>query len=245
MENEPKILLPKQKKHTAGKKKGNKPSANPAGRGKAKGLLQNFKNNTLASKSAAVESKKPIVEGMNTDKFKNLLGMFDKKPEDKPIEDNKPSFGKINSDRMSMFNKDNNIEESKQVSENDAYKPNSSIKDRINSLMKSKDDSKITTRTIDPILEKLRENVMEDDEDSYDNLSDDLDISEGEENDDLEKSENLSEVKSEKIEKEEDNKKDEENKVSLEAKKEHVSLDSEEKDKKMIRKNKIKKIRLN
>lgn len=228
MENETKKPEVKEKK--AGGKKKNKPSGNPGGRSRAKStVLANFQKNTLANNTNANDSKKPIVTGMNQDKFKNLLGMFDKKPEDTTVEKEKPSFGKMNSDRFAMFNKNNsNTDDSKPLPGLDPNKPRLSIKERMEKLMQSKEDSKVVKK-IDPILEKLRENNNDDDEDedSYDDdLSDDndLDISEGNDknNDDLEKSESLSEEnKAGEVEVEAE--------VSLEAEKEENNSNDEEK----------------
>jgi len=202
MENEAKKPEVKEKK-AGGKKKGNKPAANPQGRSRAKStVLANFQKNTLANNSSLADAKKPIVTGMNQDKFKNLLGMFDKKPEDPNKEKEKPSFGKMNSDRMAMFNKNSNDDSKVTCPGEVQNKPRLSIKERMAALMQSKEDMK-PKKKIDPILEKLHENNDdEEDEDSGDDdLSDEdnLDISEGEDkdNDDLGKSESLSEEKSE------------------------------------------------
>lgn len=203
MEDESKKPEVKEKKP---KKKGNKPSGQPVGRSRAKStVLANFQKNTMANKLNDQDSKKAIDTGVTQDRFKNLLGMFDKKPEDSNKEKEKPSFQKMNTDRFAMFNKNNNTTDNKPTT---GFNQGGgmSIKDRMAKLMQSKEDNK-TVKKVDPILERLRENRNDDDddydedEDSYDDeLSeeDNLDISEGgKENDDLDKSESLSEEKKE------------------------------------------------
>jgi hypothetical protein len=222
MENEANKAELKEKKSGAGKKKGNKPSANPVGRNRAKStVLANFQKNTMSNKLNEQDSKKPIQTGVTQDRFKNLLSMFDKKPaEEMKKEDEKPSYGanvKMNSDRFSMFNKNNENTTDKKdnnvLTGLDPSKPRLSIKERMEKLMQSKEESK-PVQKIDPILERLRENRNEgdeefdEDEDSYDDeLSgeDNLDGSEGEKNDDLDKTESLSDEKKESKEEEENN----------------------------------------
>ena len=248
MENEAKLPVEetKGKKASAGgKKKTNKSGANPQGRSRAKStVLQNFQKNTLANNANPVDSKKPIVTGMNVERFKNLLGMFDKKPEDAQKDSEKPSFGKMNADRMSMFNK---VDDSKPCPGEVLNKPRLSIKERMDALMKSKEEMK-PQKKIDPILEKLRErnNENEDDEDddgdSFDNdLSDEdnLDISQEQDkdkdndNDDLGKSESLSEEKKEDKDNDKDNdNNDNDNEQNKEEKvnEEKAQFSAEEKD---------------
>lgn len=211
MENEANKAEVVEKKAGAGKKKGNKPSANPGGRSRAKStVLANFQKNTMANKLNEQDSKKSIQTGLTQDRFKNLLGMFDKKPEEIQKEKEKPSFGKMNSDRFAMFNKNNENTTDKTDDKTLPGLPRLSIKERMEKLMQSKEENK-TVRKVDPILERLRENRNEDDEDydededSYDDeLSgeDNLDGSEGEKNDNLDKTESLSDEKKESKEEE-------------------------------------------
>jgi len=232
MENE--AIKPEVKeKKAGGKKKGNKPTGNPAGRKRAQStVLQNFQKNTLANNASAQDSKKPIVEGMDQNKFKGLLGMFDKKPEDANVEKEKPSFGKMNNDRMSMFNKQNTTVGTDLNPIGTDAKPRLSIKDRMAALMQSKEDSKFVKKN-DPIMERLNEGNEEDeeDEDSYDDdLSEGLSVSEGDkDNDDL-KSESLSgEAKSEKNDEIKKGNDDDESEESLVADAEVVEEEAKEK----------------
>jgi hypothetical protein len=226
MENEVNkpVDITKEKKAAGGKKKTNKAGANPGAGGRKRAqstVLQNFQKNTMANNTNTTDPKNPIVTGLNKERFKSLLGMFDKKPEDTPKELGVPSGNsKMNANRFSMFNQNN--DNSNQSPGELLNKPKVSIKERMEALMKSKEAMQ-PQKKIDPILEKLRSNNHnndEEDEDSYDDddLSEDnnLDISQEDndkdkdnDNDDLGKSESLSEEK--KDDDDEDKEKEKEN----------------------------------
>lgn len=201
-QTEPKTSQKKVGGHS--KKSSNKPSGNPmGGRSRAKStVLSVFEKNLKANSQTMDNNNKKIeVEGFDRERFKNLKAMFEKKPDERLQEENQIQYGagKIDPLRFKAFAGDSKNEEKKQdmVLESNQNAPRMSIKDRINMLMKSKEESQPNNTGIDPILEKLRETKLDDNEDSGDDYSEDnLDISKGEENDEdndaLDKSESLS-----------------------------------------------------
>jgi hypothetical protein len=186
------------------KKSSNKPSGNPmGGRSRAKStILATFEKNLKSNKESSDKNHKIQVEGFDKERFKNLKSMFEKKPEE-TIQDGQSSKfgeGKINPEKLKAFTGNTQNEETKKNSGLDQIKdaPRMSIKDRINMLMKSKDESQPKTAFNDPILEKLRETNLDEGEDSGDNYSEEnLDISKEEDNNNeenaLDRSESLSE----------------------------------------------------
>jgi len=191
------------------KKPSNRPSANPmGGRNRAKStVLANFEKNLKSNSSNTKDKGKIEVVGMDNQRFKNLLSMFEKKPEERQQEEteNSQGKGKIDPNRFKAFdgNKaDEGIEKKNALLDPLKNAPRVSIQDRIKLLMNSQEESKPKKSYNDPIIEKLRENAKDDDENEGENFSDDnLDISreeeneneiENENNDDLSKSESLS-----------------------------------------------------
>lgn len=185
-------------------KKSSKPTGNPmGGRSRAKStVLANFEKNLKANSTNTNENKK-IITGLDSERFNNLRAMFDKKPEERPQEENdQNSKGrKIEPNKLKSFISDNanQTEKKNSILESNIPLPSMSIQERISMLMKSQDENKSEKKNIDPIIEKLRQTNLDDDleENSGEDYSDDnLDISKGEENhenDDLGKSEGLSE----------------------------------------------------
>lgn len=185
------------------KKSSNKPSGNPmGGRSRAKStILATFEKNLKANKESSDKNDKIQVEGFDKERFKNLKSMFEKKPEETIQNEQQDQFGasKINPDKLKAFTGNTQNEETKKYSGLDQIKdaPRMSIQDRINMLMKSKEEAQPKTFLNDPILEKLRETNLDEGEDSGDNYSEEnLDISKEEENNNenngLDRSESLS-----------------------------------------------------
>lgn len=193
----------KAKKGGGQTKKSNKPAA--GGRARAKStVLMNFEKNLKSNNSGSASGNKQEIKGIDNDRFQKLRAMFsggatknesEQNNNKETVQDGK---SQMNPDRFKMFSGTNNQEETKRGTLLPETAPKVSIKDRINMLMKSKEETR-NTSSRDPILEKLRETHLEEDEDSGDNYSDEednnLDISKEEDNDgdnDLEESEDLS-----------------------------------------------------
>jgi len=180
------------------KKSSNKP--NPTGgKSRAKStLLASFEKNLKANSQSSTNSNKIQVVGFDSEKFKNLKAMFEKKPSEITQEELQRDFesGKINPERFKAFGSNKQNEETKNELKPLKDVPRMSIQDRINMLMKSKDETEPKKTLNDPILNRLREVNLEEEEDSDNNYSqENLDISREEENNNdiqLDKSESLS-----------------------------------------------------
>jgi len=197
-------ITPRKKVGGVSKKSSNKPSGNPmGGRNRAKStVLSVFEKNLKANSQTTNNNNKIQVEGFDSERFKNLKAMFDKKPDERSQDEQRRQFGAGNMypERLKAFAENNQNEENTKNSALEPIKeaPKMSIQDRIKMLMKSKEESQPKKTFDDPILEKLRENNLDEDEDSGDNYSEEnLDISKEEDNHDdnnaLDKSESLSE----------------------------------------------------
>ncbi len=183
-------------------KKSSKPTKNPiGGRSKGKSLvLANFEKNLKANSTNSTESKK-IITGVDNEKFNNLRAMFEKKPEERQINDENENYGggKIDPNKLLAFTGENPNQNDKKNSvllTNDNSQ-SFSIQERIKMLMKSQEENKPQKNNNDPIMEKLKQSHLKDDvdENSEKSFSDDnLDISKGEDHHDnnLSKSEGLS-----------------------------------------------------
>jgi len=194
---------PQKKVARLSKKSSNKPTGNPmGGRSRAKStLLSTFEKNLKTNNQSGNNNKKIQVEGFDSERFKNLKEMFEKKPEEKTQEYDKTLGGvsRMDPDRLKAFAGNSQNEEAKKNSVLEKIKdaPRMSIQDRISLLMKSNEESHPKKTFNDPILEKLRETYLDEDEESGDNYSEEnLDISKEEEgdienNDSLVKSESL------------------------------------------------------
>jgi hypothetical protein len=214
------------KKPTGKGKKDDKKSKPPAGLPETRSRAKSTVVNTFEQQKKGPNQKKDLkpIETIGGDRFKNLLSMFDKKPDSnqareetgpKKLDMSKYAFGQSNNDGQD----NNGSKRSTDVAD--------SIKKRMESLLSNNKNGGKSGSYVDPVLEQRRkqkelEAEEEEDEDFDDESEENLHISEDE--DDKESDKDEKEDK-ENIEDKED-KEDDDNEIK-EDDKEH---DKEEKD---------------
>jgi hypothetical protein len=227
----------KKDKKTIGKgKKDDKKSKPPAGLPESRGRAKSTVVNTFEQKKGPNTKKdlKPI-ETIGNDRFKNLLNMFEKKPEatqnkedtgPRKLDMSKYAFGKSND------NQDNNG--SKRSSD-----MADGIKKKMDMLMSNNKEGGKSGSYVDPVLEQRRkqkelEAEDEDDEDYDDESEENLHISEDddekEESDKEEKDDDKEEKDEDKEEKDEDKEEKDEENEEKEDKEEVEKKDNEDKE---------------
>lgn len=159
------------KKRGEGKKPG-KPQGPPDMRGRAKSTLVNpFEKNKTGG--ASKKENKPV-ETIGNDRFKNLLSMFDKKPEQGKENNEDPGPKKLDANKFSAFNGGNNAVSGKQSQGMPKAGVADSIQKRMEALLNSNKNNRNTVAGLDPVLEQRRKQLEEEyGDEEEDDLGDD------------------------------------------------------------------------
>ena len=225
----------KTDKKPAGKgKKDDKKSKPPAGLPEMRSRAKSTVVNTFEQKKGPQKKELKPIETIGNDRFKNLLSMFDKKPENKEArEDTGPkkldmskyAFGQSNTDSQD----NNGPKKSSEMAD--------SIKKRMEALLNNNKSGGKSGSYVDPVLEQRRkqkelEAEDEEDEDYEEESEENLHISEDEDEHDKEQSDKEENDDKEENEEKDDNEEkedDKENEVDKEENDENNKVDIEAK----------------